>query len=113
MVNDDAEVKKVVNGSLNAIRRAFEQLAEKGPRKLFGKSVITLDQFCRELAAKKVIGDVVTAPRPAVQGMQLAEVHTNLNMLDVKGAFVTGQRGDGGGEGNQTLDLEEFAVCLA
>jgi hypothetical protein len=92
-----------------------EKLAAKGPRKIFGKSVVTMELFCDDMMDRSVADDKMISPTPAFTGQILPLVHTNLSQLDCKGAFVTCQANVGaeGKEGAETIDFDEFLVCLA
>jgi hypothetical protein len=85
----------------------------KGPRRLFGKSVLGVDLLLKELAERKVQRDLTVAPTPAYRGAVMPAVHTSLSALDIRGAFVTCQSCAPGEEGADTIDAEEFLVCLA
>ena len=52
----------------------------------------------------------VVVPVGAVAGMTLPAVHTNLSMLDMKGAFVSSQEGE---KGRDAVSYDEFCTCLA
>jgi hypothetical protein len=85
----------------------------KGPRRLFGKSVLGVDLLLKELAERKVQRDLTVAPTPAYRGAVMPAVHTSLSALDIRGAFVTCQSCAPGEEGADAIDAEEFLWCLA
>ena len=75
--------------------------------------VLGMETFCEKMFSKKVAVEASVQPIASTKGATLPPVHLNLSMLDMKSAFVTCQRGDGGDEGNATIDFDEFLVCLA
>ena len=78
------------------------------------EELVEIDRRVALLAAVATLArDVTVLPVPAVTGSTAQPVHLNLAAIEVKAAFVTCQRGDGGDEGNATIDFDEFLVCLA
>ena len=109
----DKEVTLLMPGLKARLKKAFDALSATGVRTLFGKAVISMDMFNQDLVDRGVTKDIMVKPTPAVVGVPLPEVHSNLSWLDCKGAFVTCQSGEGGQEGAETIDFDEFVVCLA
>ena len=95
------------------LTRAFDATCRKGPRRLFGRSLLAADLLLSELQERRVQRDIRVTPVPAFRGMTPPEVHTSLSALDVKGAFVACQGAEHGEEGAPTIDFEAFLVCLA
>ena len=66
-------------------------------------------------SASGIVREVTVKPTPAVKGMVMTPVHSNLSQLDIKGAFVTAQNedtSDDGVDSRQTIDFEEWCICL-
>jgi hypothetical protein len=62
------------------------------------------------------VRECTITPTPAVKGMAMPAYHSNLSQMDIKSAFVTAQAADGADDGvdsRQTIDFEEWQVCLA
>ena len=60
-----AEIQDIFSSKRNACLREFEVLAKNGPRKLFGKSVISMEQLCIDLTERSVADEVTISPTPA------------------------------------------------
>ena len=71
-----------------------------------------------ELSARRVTKEITVNPTPKVKGEVFAPRHSNLSWLDAKGAFTTAQFVREGrdtaetNEGNETIDFDEFVICL-
>ena len=66
--------------------------------------------------ASQVLQDLEVVPAPAITGLVLPAMHTNLSLIDVKGAFACcqGAEGEGDGDGDDlTMSYEELVGCLA
>ena len=98
--------------------KSFDDVTKVGVRKVFGKQVMNMDMLQDELSARRVTKEVTIKPTPKIQGMEYPERHSNLSWLDAKGAFTTCQNGYSGRdtaettEGNETIDFDEFCICL-
>ena len=65
--------------------------------------------------SRRIVREVTVSPTPAVKGMVMPKVHSNLSQLDIKGAFVTAQKvddADDGVDSRMTIDFDEWLVCL-
>ena len=85
--------------------------------KVEGKEVINMEMFKSDMdkGARRIVREVTVKPTPAVKGMVMPPVHSNLSQLDIKGAFVTAQNedtSDDGVDSRQTIDFEEWCICL-
>ena len=78
-----------------------------------GATIASLEKLMDDVFERNVTKDITVSPTPAVKGMVVPKVHSNLSWLDCKGAFVTCQDGQHGDEGAETIDFDEFMVCLA
>ena len=109
------DLPKLFETSRAALKMAFEEacrVREKS-RSLFGSLVMSCPTLIVELTARKLIGARVITPRASVTGTSTNDVEVALSAVDVQRAFVSCQRGDGGDEGNETIDFDEFLLCLA
>ena len=65
----------------------------------------------------QVLQDLEVVPAPAITGLVMPAVHTNLSLIDVKSAFACcqGAEGEGAGDGDDdlTMSYEELMGCLA
>ena len=50
--------------------------------------------------SRRIVREVTITPTPAVKGMTMPKVHSNLSQLDIKGAFVTAQKVDESDDGD-------------
>ena len=112
-IEADGAVKTVLQQRRSALKKRFDAAASSSSRMLFGKAVASMDTITQEFFDRRLARDVTVLPVPAVTGSTAQPVHSNLAAIEVKAAFVTCQRGDGGDEGNATIDFDEFLVCLA
>jgi len=98
--------------------RSFDDVTKVGVRKVFGKQVMSMEILQDELTARRVAKDIYITPTPKVKGDAFPQRHCNLSWLDCKGAFTTAQFVREGrdtaetDEGNETIDFDEFVVCL-
>ncbi|KOO22536.1 hypothetical protein Ctob_006009 [Chrysochromulina tobinii] len=104
------DLKSLFSSSRGPLRTTFEAAcrAREKSRSLFGSLVMSCPTLVAEMKERKVIGARMVSP--ASGG---ADVEAQLAVSDVERAFVSCQRGDGGDEGNSTIDFEEFLLCLA
>ena len=102
------DLGKTLQLSRVALRKEFEAAcrAREKSRSLFGSLVMSCPTLVAEMMERKLIG-----ARRVASGALDAELQ--LAAADVQRAFVSCQRGDGGDEGNATIDFEEFLLCLA
>ena len=66
--------------------------------------------------SRRIVREITVSPTPAVKGMTMPKVHSNLSQLDIKGAFVSAQEQDNADDGVNsllTIDFEEWKMCLA
>ena len=98
--------------------KSFEDVTKVGVRKVFGKQVMNMDMLQDELTKRRVTKEITITPTPKVKGDVWPDRHSNLSWLDAKGAFTTCQNGYTGRdtaettEGNETIDFDEFCICL-
>ena len=85
----DAGAQQAFKAREKALRAWFATRAAEATLDRKKKAtVLGMEVFLREMEARKVVGDRQVAPVPAVTGVVLPTVHTNLSVLDVKGAFA-------------------------
>jgi len=109
----DKDVLMIFPGIKKALTKAFDETTKVGVRKVFGKAVMSMDMFQEQLQDRRCIKEITVDPTSMIKGMKYPPQHSNLSWLDAKGAFTTAQRGDGGEEGNETIDFDEFVIALA
>ena len=109
----DKDVVMIYPGIKKALAKTFEETTKVGVRKVFGKPVMSMEMFQQELQDRRCIKEITVNPTSMVKGQVWPPQHSNLSWLDAKGAFTTAQRGDGGEDGNETIDFDEFVVALA
>jgi len=105
------DLPKLFRVSRNALKKEFEASckAREKSRSLFGQLVMSSSTLVTEMGERKLIG----ALKMEGGGEGGADVELQLSAADVERAFVSCQRGDGGDEGNKTIDFEEFLLCLS
>ena len=103
-------------------------MGKTGPMKVAGRLVINFSMFVEDMDAvsdssakgqRSMVRNVDVTPTAAVRGMKMPSYHSNLSNQDIKGAFVTAQsvaitQGDNSGDNDakETLDFDEWLVCL-
>ena len=98
--------------------KSFDDVTKVGVSKVFGKQVMSMDMLQDELSKRRVTKELTVNPTPKVKGDVHPPRHTNLSWLDAKGAFTTAQFIREGrdsaetNEGNETIDFDEFVICL-
>ena len=91
MVQKEPAVQAVLRSHRAALDALFRRVAGEGTEQR--PPVMSMDSFVKELSARKVTMDVTVHPPPAVTGQPQQSYHSNLSLLDAKGAFVTAQKG--------------------
>ena len=84
-------MQAVLRSHRAALDALFRRVAGEGTEQR--PPVMSMDCFVKELSARKVTMDVTVHPPPAVTGQPQQSYHSNLSLLDAKGAFVTAQKG--------------------
>eukprot|EP00966_Prymnesium_polylepis_P199105 4613903-Prymnesium_polylepis.1 len=115
-IREDAAVQAALDGRKKELQKAFQQCARAaGGLKRGGAPQLPMAAFIDDLNGRGLIKDVDIKPTPAVVGTVLPSRHSNLSLMDVKGAFATcQQKGDEPAEAsNMHADFREFCDCLA
>ena len=109
-IQASAEIQGIFKKYSKELRKEWKMINNgQGPMKVEGKEVITMEQFCMDLGqagkddsdkgARRIVRELTVTPTPAVKGMQMPKVHSNLSQLDIKGAFITAQKVDDADDG--------------
>jgi hypothetical protein len=109
----DRDCQMIMPGIRKALEKDFIETTKVGVRMVFGKQVMSMDMFQKQLQERRCIQDLMIKPTPKVKGQVFPVQKCNFSWLDAKGAFTTAQRGDGGEEGNESIDFDEFVIALA
>ena len=125
-IESSAEIQELFKTYGKQLRKCWKEInGGSGPMKVEGKEVISMETFCMDMGqagksdfekgSRRIVREVTVKPTPAVKGMTMPPVHSNLSQLDIKGAFVTAQKvddADDGVDSRQTIDYDEWLVCL-
>ena len=125
-IETSADIRAIFDTYGRQLRREWKGINNgSGPMKVEGKEVITMEVFCSDMGqqgkgdadkgSRRIVREITITPTPAVKGMVMPSYHSNLSQLDIKGAFVTAQKVDNADDGvdsRQTIDFDEWLVCL-
>ena len=116
----DAAAQRTFKSREKALRAFFAAMCAKGGRP--SSRSVRVDVLLRELETRKVLRELEVVPAPAITGLVLPAVHTNLSSTDVKAALACCQgaeveaeaEAEGEGEGDDlSISYEELIGCLA
>jgi hypothetical protein len=108
-IRKEPEVQAVVRARAKELDKAFKGKSSAAHSKT-ANPLMSMEQFVGQMVERKVAKDVIVHPTPNVSGADVPEVHSNLSQLDIKGAFVTAQEGEGN---RDQIDATEFVHILA
>ena len=101
-------MQAVVRARQPALEKAFRAKSSAQHSKT-ANPTMTMEQFIAQMVDRRVAKDILVEPTPNVSGAKVPEVHSNLSQLDIKGAFVTAQQGEGA---KDLIDAGEFPYIL-
>ena len=111
-----ADVKEVLTARRKALKVVFEatcKARDPKSKKLFGSTIMSLRMWVDDATERRLLYESEVRSRVGVTGAEGKTHRVTLSAVDLRNAFVACQRGDGGEEGNASIDFDEFLLCLA
>ena len=108
-------VGDLFSASAKALRTEFDNAcrAKERGRSLFGGLIMSRATLISECKERGLVGAKQLTPSGGVTGTATSEVSVELSVADIERAFVSCQDGDGGEEGAETINFDEFLTCIA
>ena len=111
-----ADYKSLVAPVKGALQKEFEKACKKREKMpavaLFAKYMMSRGTLVAEFKDKGIIVQKAVKGKPKVTGDAAAEVDLMLSALDCESAFTLCQSGAHGDAANDTIEFDEFLLCL-
>ena len=108
-IQKEPECQAVVRARQAQLEKAFKVKSSAAHSKT-ANPLMTMEQFVAQCVDRRFAKDVIVHPMPNISGVAVPDVHSNLSQLDIKGAFVTAQQGEGN---RDQIDAKEFVHIIA
>jgi len=112
-----ADYKAMTSQARGVVQREFEKACKKREKMpavaLFAKYMMSKGTLVAEFKDKGIIVQKAVKGKPKVTGDAAADVELSLSALDCESAFTLCQDGAHGDAANDTIEFDEFLLCLS